>query len=140
MFPTQIPSQWSMNVVKLWSLRLNQRFGPFRMLSVKWFSEKVLIRHFCNHVLRNPSFGKYISCQGHLFLKMFKIWCRFEKCTKNWEKVFCFRDKCIWFGCIKFTLLRREYLPLAINLLTNSLKIFHGTKRNSSQLNYIHIH
>ena len=63
------------------------------------------------------------------FLKMFKIYRRFEKCSKPFRKIFCFPDKCISIGLVNFSLLRREYLSLAVNVLTNSLKIFHVTKR-----------
>ena len=34
------------------------------------------------------------------------------------EKVFCFRDKSISTGCVKFSLLRKEYFLLVVNLLT----------------------
>ena len=60
-----------------------------------------------------------------------------ENSKKIAEKSFCFRDKCIWICCVKLPLLRREYLLSAINVLTNSFKIFHVTKRDSFQLNYL---
>ena len=40
--------------------------------------------------------------------------------------------------CINLPLLRGEYLSSAVNVLTNSLKIFHVSKRDSFQLNYLH--
>ena len=48
------------------------------------------------------------------------------------KKFFCFWDKCIRVGCVKFPLVRREYLSSAVNILTNSLKIFYVFKRNFS--------
>ena len=51
---------------------------------------------------------------------------------------FCFSDNSIWIGCVKLSLLRREYLPLAVNVLTNSIKILCSTKRDSFQLIYLH--
>ena len=36
----------------------------------------------------------------------------------------------ILIGCFELSLLRREYLPLVENVLTNTLKICHITKRN----------
>ena len=61
-----------------------------------------------------------------------------ENPQKNWEKSDCFWDKCIWICCVKFPLLRREYLSSAVNVLTNILNISHVTKRDSFQLNYLH--
>ena len=45
------------------------------------------------------------------------------------EKVQKIRKKfCIWIGCGKFTLLRREYFPLAVNLSANSPNKSHITR------------
>ena len=38
----------------------------------------------------------------------------------------------------KLSLLRREYLLSAVNVLINSLKILQRTKRDFFQLNYLH--
>ena len=100
------------------------------MLPVNGSCETGLLRHFSNHFFQSPYFRKYISYDGHLFLTMSKIWCRFEKYTKNLENVFCFWDKCTWIGCIKMSLLRRKYLSWAANVLTNSREVF--------QRNYVH--
>ena len=62
-----------------------------------------------------------------------------ENAQKNWEKFFCFRDKCIWTCCGKMPLLRREYLSSAISVLPNSLQIFPVTKRDLFQLINVHI-
>ena len=73
-----------------------------------------------------------------LFLKMFKFNVNIRNGEKNRGKVLYFWDNCIWIGCIKLSLFRREYLSSGVNLLTNSLKIFHSTKRDFFQLNYVH--
>ena len=39
--------------------------------------------------------------------------------------MFCFWDKSIWIVCIQLSLLLREYLSLAINVLRKGLKNFH---------------
>ena len=39
---------------------------------------------------------------------------------------------------MKLSLLRREYMSLVVNVLTNSLKISHFTKRDFFKLNFIH--
>ena len=57
---------------------------------------------------------------------------------ENSEKVFCFQDNSIWIGLINLSLLRREYLSSAVNVLRNSLKILHSTKIDFFQLNYVH--
>ena len=72
------------------SLRLKQYFAPFTTLPLKWSSEMVLIRYLSNDVLRSLAFRKYISYEEHLFLRMFKIWCRFDKWTKKCRKSFLF--------------------------------------------------
>ena len=123
--------------------RFQQRFGVFTMLLIEGSSDERLFRHLCNHVFRSPENQKYISYEGHLFFwKYSKLNLNFEnakkKKKKNWEKVFCFWDKCIWKCCNKFPLLRREYLSLAVNVLTNSPKILNITKRHFFQLSCLH--
>ena len=49
---------------------------------------------------------------------------------KSWEKVFLFRDDCIWICCVKLSLLRREYFWATVNVLKNSPKILPITKRD----------
>ena len=41
----------------------------------------------------------------------------------------------IWFGYVKLSLLRREYLSSAVYFLINRLKIHHITKRDFFQIN-----
>ena len=47
---------------------------------------------------------------------------------KNSEKNFGSWDKFIWILCIHLSLLIREYLSLAVNVLTQVLKIYHVSK------------
>ena len=54
----------------------------------------------------------------------------FENAERNWGNAFCFWDYCIWIGCSELSLLRREYLSPAINMLTNILKTLHITQTN----------
>ena len=61
---------------------------------------------------------KYISYTGHLFLGLFKTWCRFQKWCKQFRKSFSFLDNCFWIRCCEFSLLRSEYLLSAVNVLT----------------------
>ena len=69
------------------------------------------------------------------FWKCSKFCLHLKNAEKNSEKAFCFLDNCIWIGCIKFSLSRRENLWPAINVFTNIPKILHITKGNFFQLN-----
>ena len=56
---------------------------------------------------------------------------------KQIRKSFLFGDNCVRIGCVKFSLLRREYLSSAVNVLTKSYKALHLTKTDFFQLNYL---
>ena len=62
----------------------------------------------------------------------------FKNEEKNWDKLFCFWDNSISSGCVNLSLIRREYLPSGVNVLTNSLKVLHSTNIDFFQLNYVH--
>ena len=70
--------------------------------------------------------------------KCSKFYLDLKNVQNNREKSFCFWDELIWIRCSKMTLLRTEYLPSAVNVLANSIKIFHLTMRDFFQLNYLH--
>ena len=72
------------------------------------------------------------------FLKMLKYNLDFKNAETRSEQISCFWDNCIWIGCIKFSLLRREYLSSAVNVLKNSSKSFHISKRDFLQPNCLH--
>ena len=74
------------------------------------------------------------------FWKCSKVNAAFENAQGNWEKVYCFWDKCIWIRCVELSLFRRVYLSSTVNVLTSSLKILHVTKRDLFKLNYLHKH
>ena len=48
------------------------------------------------------------------------------------KKLFVSEDNCIWIGCVKLSLLRREYVSSAVNVLTNSYKVFISLKETFS--------
>ena len=57
----------------------------------------------------------------------------------NSEKSSCFLNNCILIDSIKLSLLRKEHLSLEFNVLRNSPKILHMTKRAFFfQLNFLH--
>ena len=49
----------------------------------------------------------------------------------------CFLDNGVRIGGLKLFLLRREYLSLAVNVLTNTYKAFHLTKTEFFRLDYL---
>ena len=51
-----------------------------------------------------------------------------KNAEKNSEKIFSFWDKCIWIVFIQLSLLIREYLSSAVNVLKKRLKSFHVSK------------
>ena len=57
--------------------------------------------------------------------------------AKNWKKVFCLWDNCIWTGVVKLLLLRTGYFSSVANVLTSSTKIWHVNKRDFFQLNWL---
>ena len=119
-------------MLKALALRLNQCFGPFTMLHVEGSSPTGAFRHLSKPVFRCREFRKYRRYVVRFFKKCWKFTVDSKNEEKNWEKMFCFWDKCIWIVCIELSLLRREYLSSAVNLLTESLKTFHVTKKNFS--------
>ena len=57
--------------------------------------------------------------------------------AKNGEKVFCFRDNCIWIGIVKLSLLRTGYFSLEAKVLRSSSKILHVNKRDFFRFNWL---
>ena len=66
---------------------------------------------------------------------MVKIKSRLQKCSKNWGKVSCLWDNCIWIGIVKLSLWRTGYFSSAANVLTSSPKIWHFNNRDFFQIN-----
>ena len=119
-------------MIKMLSLRLNQFFGPLTMSPVERSSQTVVFRHLSKHVFRGRYFRKYISYEGHLFLKMFDKMQIRKTQKKLQKKIFSFWDKSIWIVCIHLSLLLREYLSLAVNVLRKGPKNFHVSKSDFS--------
>ena len=53
------------------------------------------------------------------------------------KKLFVFEIIASEFGCVKLSILRREYLSSAVNVLTNIYKALHLTKTGFFRLNYL---
>ena len=54
------------------------------------------------------------------------------------KKIFVFEINAFEFICVKLSPLRKEYLPLALSVLGNSLEILHITNRDIMQNNCLH--
>ena len=87
---------------------------------------------FCTYIL--PRFPEWLISEinqlwgSSFFWKCSKFNVDFENGRKNLEKGFCFWDNCVRICCVKLSLLRREYLSSAVNVLTNSYKALRLTK------------
>ena len=57
---------------------------------------------------------------------------------KKKKNVFSFIDKCMLIGCFKLCILRRDFLPSTVNVLTKSPIILHITKRKFFKLSFRH--
>ena len=53
------------------------------------------------------------------------------------KKLFVFWDNSVGIGCVKLSLLRREYLSSAVIVLTNTYKALYLTKTDFFRLNYL---
>ena len=54
------------------------------------------------------------------------------------DKSFYFLNSCFWIGWVKLYLLRRKDLSSEVNVLRNSPKILHITKKKFLELNVLH--
>ena len=96
----------------------------------------------CQEVLSNESFETFIwgrlswsvISEIHKFWGSYFFW-KYSKLSadsKNvkidWDKMLCFWDKCIWIVSIHLSLLIREHLSSAVNVLRKGVKNFHVCK------------
>ena len=81
-------------------------FGTVTMLIVEGSSETGIFRHLSDYVFGVRNFGNTKSLVAIFFSQYLKFNVDLENPPRNWEKVFCFWDKCIWIGIIKLSLSR----------------------------------
>ena len=60
-----------------------------------------------------------------------------KNAVKNWQKVLCFWDNCIWIGIVKLSLLKTGFFSSDASVLTSSPKIWHCKNRDFFQLNWL---
>ena len=106
----------------------------------------------CQRVLWNGTFWtniypRFLECviwqinqlwRSSFFRKCLKFHVDIENARKNLEKAFCFWDNFVRHGCVKLSLLRREYWSSEVNVLTNTYKALLLTKTDFLRLNYLH--
>ena len=126
-----------MNMIKVTWCRFEQCLGRFTMLLVEESYETGLLRHLSNNIFGARNFGNAKPMRVIVFFKTCKISNRFEKWTKNWEKVFWFCDNCIWIAIIKLFLWRTRYISSPANVLTSTPKIFHVSNGDFFQLSFL---
>ena len=73
-------------------------------------------------------------CGSSFYEKSLKVLVDCKNAPRNWEKVFCFWENCIWIGIVKLSLLRTWYISSAANVLTRSSEIWHVKKRDFLKL------
>ena len=106
-----------------------------------WMWKRVLKRRFLESGLTKIStvcnFGNRLAMTIMFFFsKCLKFDVDSTNKTKNSEKVFGFSDNCIWVESCKFSQTWTGYLPLAVNVLTNTPKISANTRGNIFQTNF----
>ena len=67
---------------------------------------------------------------SHFFWKCLKFNVDFKNAKTSSQNNFCFWDNCIWIGSLKLSLLIIKRFSSAIDMLTNSLRTLHITKRD----------
>ena len=128
-FPLHFPSQWSTNLIKVLSWRFQQCLGPFTMLLVQGSSEAGLLDMYLTTFFAVCNSEVHKQWGSYFFSKFWELNLYFKKGKNESQKVFRVIVNYISIGCIKMSLLRREYLSSAVNVLTNISKILHITKR-----------
>ena len=128
-----------MNMIKMVWCKFQQCLGTSAMLLVEGSSETGLFRHLSNLVFGVDNFENTKTKGVIFFSKCLKFKLDFKNAAKNWEKVFCFWDNCIWIGIVKLSLVRAGYFSMAGNVLTSSDRIWLMTNRDFLQLNCLSI-
>ena len=126
-----------MNMIKVLWRRFQKWLGTFTMLLFEGSSETFLFKNLYEYVFEVRIFENTKSMRVIFFLKYLKFKLDFKKGRKNWQKVFCFWDNCIWIGIVKLSLLKTGYFSSAANVLQNSTNILNVNKTDFLQLNWL---
>ena len=112
--------------------RFQECFRPFTILPVEGSFEMRLFRHFgvCNFLNTSAMKDIFLS-------KSSKFNPDFKNKEQNREHFFLSYIVASELIMLKLSLLRREYLSSAVNILTNSLKVLHIAKKYFIYFNYL---
>ena len=122
-----MPSQWSIN----WcGSDFNSVWSPLPSCLPKCRLKGEFLDSYLTTSFRVGNFGNTSAVRVIYFCKCSEFNLAFKNAAINSENIFCFWDNCIWIGSLKLSLLRRQYLSLTVNMLTNILKTLRVTKRD----------
>ena len=123
-------------MTKLLRWRFRQCFAPLAL----WLSKATFKRGFLDIYLNNSfalhNFQNIWPMSVAFSFKMFKNLFRFQKNSKKLRRRKFFLDNFNWIGSKKSSLVRREYLSWAVNMLTNSPNSSHLSNRDIFQLKF----
>ena len=113
-------------------------WAPLPCYSLKGLQKRDFLDIYLTTVFGVCNFKHTSAMRVTFSWKCSKFYLHFKNGENKSEKVFPFRDNCIWIGCVKLSLLRREYLWPAVSVLKNIRKILPTTKRDFFELNWFH--
>ena len=133
------------------TFKMITKYGIWSVVQIATVFESVY-HVACQRVLWNGTFStniypRFLECviwqinqlwSSSFFCKCSKFHVDFENARNSWEKPFPFWDNFFRIGCVKLSLLRREYWSSAVNVLTNTYKALLLTKTDFFRLNYLH--
>ena len=123
-------SQWLINMVKRCPSNLNNVWARLPCSFLLDPLKRDFLGIDLSMFLGVRNFGNTAAMKVIFFWKCSKFKLDLKNEEKNWQKAFYFRDNDIWICCVKLSLARREYLPLAHSVLENSFEISDITNRN----------
>ena len=124
-------------MIKVLPCRFQQCLGAFIMLLAEVSSEIGLFRHFSKRLWQFV-ISEIQKLWGLSFFQNVQYLISISRIPKKLTFFFCFLGNCIWIGCVKLSLLRREFLSFVVNALNNRTKILHIIKRDFFRSNFLH--
>ena len=132
------------------TFKMITKYGNGTVIQIETVFERVYHvawqRFLWNGTFWTKIYPRFLECgiwqinqlwRSPFFRKCLKLHVDFENARKNLEKAFCFWDSFVRIGCVKLSLLGREYWSSAVNVLTNTYKAFHLIKTYFFRLNYL---
>ena len=127
-FRTQLPSQWSIIMVKVAWFRLQQCLVPLTCYLSKGRMRGEFLEIWLTTFFGVLDFGNTSAMRVTSFWECSQFNLHFKNVEKNSENVSFSEISFIGNGCLKLSLLRGEHLSSAVNILTNIINTLHITK------------